>query len=130
MTGIGSWPRPRWMTAALHEHLEGRLDDAEFQATADDAVRLAVAAQLATGVDVIADGEQRRDSYASLVGARLDNCELIPLIDVLPLVDDPGHFEAELRALDVPASDVRHPVVYGPGAPNRWSRTRYAFCGR
>ncbi len=112
--GLGSWPRPRWMMHALHEHLEGRASEDEFQATADDAVRLAVAAQLKAGVDVICDGEQRRDSYASFVGARLDNCELIPLTDLLPLVDDPEHFEAELRALDVPAADVRHPVVFGP----------------
>src|SRR5262249_27334424 len=44
--GIGSWPRPRWMLRAMHEHVEGRLDEDEFQATADDAVRLAVEAQL------------------------------------------------------------------------------------
>jgi len=31
--GIGSWPRPRWMLQAIHEHLEGRLGEAEFQAT-------------------------------------------------------------------------------------------------
>jgi hypothetical protein len=48
--GIGSWPRPRWMLQAIHEHLEGRLSDAEFQTTADDAVRLAVQAQLRAGV--------------------------------------------------------------------------------
>ncbi|WP_158808148.1 5-methyltetrahydropteroyltriglutamate--homocysteine methyltransferase [Beijerinckia sp. L45] len=112
--GIGSWPRPRWLMRALHEHLEGRLGDDEFEAAADDAVRLAVSAQIAAGVDVVSDGEQRRDSYASFVGARLDNCELIPLTDILPLVDDPEHFAEELRALDVPAADVRHPFVFGP----------------
>ena len=37
--GIGSWPRPRWMLQAMHEHVEGRLGEDEFQATADDAVR-------------------------------------------------------------------------------------------
>ena len=92
--GIGSWPRPRWMLQAMHEHLEGRLADDEFQATADDAVRLAVAAQLRAGVDVVTDGEQRRDNYASFVGGRLDNCQLIPLTDLLPLVDDPEKFAA------------------------------------
>jgi 5-methyltetrahydropteroyltriglutamate--homocysteine methyltransferase len=60
--GIGSWPRPRWMLQAVHEHMEGRLDEASFQRTADDAVRLAVAAQLRAGVDVMTDGEQRRDA--------------------------------------------------------------------
>lgn len=112
--GIGSWPRPRWMVQAVHEHMEGRLSDAEFQATADDAVRLSVAAQLRAGADVVSDGEQRRDSYASFVASRLDNCQLIPLTDLLPLVDDPQEFERELRALDVPAGDVRHPAVFGP----------------
>lgn len=112
--GIGSWPRPAWMVRAVHERLAGTLSEDAFQATADDAVRLSVAAQIRSGVDVVTDGEQRRDSYASFVGGRLDNCQLIPLTDLLPLVDDPEKFGKELRALDVPAGDVRHPVVYGP----------------
>jgi 5-methyltetrahydropteroyltriglutamate--homocysteine methyltransferase len=112
--GIGSWPRPRWMLQAIHEHVEGRLGDAEFEATAQDAVRLAVAAQVRAGADVVTDGEQRRDNYASFVGGLLDNCQLIPLTDLLPLVDDPEKFEAEMRSLDVPASQVRHPAVFGP----------------
>ena len=112
--GIGSWPRPRWMLQAVHEHMEGRLDEASFQSTADDAVRLSMGAQIRAGADVVTDGEQRRDSYSSFVASRLDNCQLIPLTDLLPLVDDPEEFERELRALDVPAGDVRHPAVFGP----------------
>ena len=112
--GIGSWPRPRWMLQAMHEHVEGRLPEPAFEATADDAVRLAVAAQVRSGVDVVTDGEQRRDNYASFVGGRLDNCQLIPLTDLLPFVDDPEKFRAELQALDVPASEVRHPAILGP----------------
>ena len=111
--GVGSWPRPGWMLRAVHDHLENRLVNAEFHATADDAVRMAVDAQLRAGVDVLTDGEQRRDSYASFVGGLLDNCQLIPLSDLAAIVDDPEKFEIELRALDVPATDVRHPVVYG-----------------
>jgi 5-methyltetrahydropteroyltriglutamate--homocysteine methyltransferase len=117
--GIGSWPRPRWMLRALHDRLEGRLTEEEFQQTADDAVRLAVQAQLQAGVDVVTDGEQRRDNYASFVGNILENCQLIPLTDLLPYVDDPAKFAEELRALDVPASQVRHPAVLG-----RISRSR------
>jgi 5-methyltetrahydropteroyltriglutamate--homocysteine methyltransferase len=111
--GIGSWPRPRWMVQAMHDRMEGRLPDEEFQATANDAVQLCVGEQLRAGVDVVTDGEQRRDSYASFVGGRLDNCQLIPLTDLLALVDDPEHFREGLRALDVPAADVRHPAVLG-----------------
>jgi 5-methyltetrahydropteroyltriglutamate--homocysteine methyltransferase len=112
--GIGSWPRPGWLIRALHERLEGRLPEAEFQVAADDAVRLAIAAQERAGVDVVTDGEQRRDSYASFVGNRLENCQLVPITDLLPYVEDPEHFERELRALDVPAAKVRHPAMLGP----------------
>src|SRR6185295_9849850 len=77
-------------------------------------VRLVYERQRLAGVDVFTDGEQRRDSYASFVGGRLDNCRLIPLVDLLPLVEDPRKFEEELRALDVPATKVRHPAVLGP----------------
>lgn len=119
VTSLGSWPRPRWMVQAMHDYVEGRLDEPSFQATADDAVRLAVAAQERAGVDIVTDGEQRRDSYASFVATRLDGCQLVPLIDLLPLVDHPEEFEAELRTLDVPAGDVRHPGVFG-----RIARTR------
>jgi 5-methyltetrahydropteroyltriglutamate--homocysteine methyltransferase len=112
--GIGSLPRPRWMLQAIHDHIEGKLSEAEFQATADDAVRLAIELQLRAGVDVVTDGEQRRDSYASFVGGLLDNCQLIPLTDLAAMVDHPDEFQKEMRALDVPATDVRHPVVFGP----------------
>lgn len=111
---VGSWPRPRWLLQALHARLAGRLSDEEFDADADDAVRLAVAAQVRADVDVVTDGEQRRDNYASFVGGLLQNCQLIPITDLLPYVDDPEQFERELRALDVPAGEVRHPAVFGP----------------
>jgi 5-methyltetrahydropteroyltriglutamate--homocysteine methyltransferase len=112
--GVGSWPRPKWLLRALHDHLEGRMSDAEFAESADDAVRLAVAAQLRAGVDVVTDGEQRRDNYSSFVGGLLENCQLIPITDLLPYVDDPLEFERELAALDVPAGQIRHPAVFGP----------------
>lgn len=111
--GVGSWPRPAWLVRALHERLSGRLPEDEFQQYADDAVRLAVAAQERAGADLVTDGEQRRDNYASFVATRLDNCQLIPVTDLLPYVTDPEHFAEELRALDVPAEKVRHPAVFG-----------------
>jgi 5-methyltetrahydropteroyltriglutamate--homocysteine methyltransferase len=111
--GVGSWPRPRWLLRALHDHLEGRMSDAEFAETAGDAVRLAVEAQIRAGADVVTDGEQRRDNYASFVGGLLENCQLIPVTDLLAYVDDPAQFEHELKALDVPAGQVRHPAVFG-----------------
>ena len=67
--GIGSWPRPDWLLRSLHDRLEGRLAESEFSALADRAVARVIEAQLEAGVDVVTDGEQRRDSYASFVGS-------------------------------------------------------------
>ena len=119
VTGIGSWPRPRWLLDALHRQVQGQLAEAAFHDAADDAVRLVVSAQERAGATLLTDGEQRRDSYASFVATRLDNCQLVPLTDLLPLVEDPAAFEAELRALDVPASEVRPPGVFGRIARSR-----------
>ena len=106
-------PRPTGCYGRSHERLEGRLDEAEFQALADRAVAEIIQAQLEAGVDVVTDGEQRRDSYASFVGSRLENCQLIPIVDLLPYVEHPEEFARELQALDVPAESVRHPAVFG-----------------
>jgi 5-methyltetrahydropteroyltriglutamate--homocysteine methyltransferase len=126
--GIGSWPRPPWLRQALSASVQGQMSAADFQATADDAVRLVIDNQHRAGVQVITDGEQRRDSYASFVGGILDNCQLIPLTDLLPYVDDPTQFAAELRALDVPAAEVRHPAVFGPlGRSRPLAVGEYAF---
>ncbi len=111
--GIGSWPRPVWLLPAIQSHLSGAISEGEFQSLADSAVRLAIQSQEQASVDVVTDGEQRRDNYASFVGKRLANCQLIPLTDLLPYVDHPDDFRRSLDSLDVPADQVRHPAVFG-----------------
>jgi 5-methyltetrahydropteroyltriglutamate--homocysteine methyltransferase len=111
--GIGSWPRPSWLLRSLHEYLENKVSEEDFQTIANDAVELALNAQVQSGVNVVTDGEQRRDSYAGFVGKKLHGCQLIPLTDLLPLVDNPSEFAAKLKSLDVPAEKVRHPGVFG-----------------
>ncbi len=117
--GIGSMPRPGWLLRMLHEKLEGRIGEEEFENAADDAARLAVQAQKDAGVSVLSDGEQRRDSYSSFVGSRLSCCRLIPITDLLPYVDDPEKFQKELEQLDIPAQKVHHPALIARLKRNR-----------
>ena len=112
--GIGSWPRPDWLLRALHDRLEGRLPESEFSALADRAVARVVEAQLEAGVDVVTDGEQRRDGYASFVGARFENCQLIPIVDLLPYVEHPDEFAR--------AASTRRPGTVGQ-TPRRVRQT-------
>lgn len=111
--GIGSWPRPGWMLRAIHKYVSGNLSEHEFNELGNDAVRLSIESQLRAGVDVVTDGEQRRDNYASFVGMHLENVQLIPLTDLLPMVDHPEKFEQHLQQLDVAADVLRHPAVFG-----------------
>lgn len=117
--GIGSWPRPKWLLRALHDHLEGRVDEDEFREAANDSVRLIVEMQKRAEVDVLTDGEQHRDDYASFVAQRLEHCQLVPVSDLLPYLEEPEEFARSLAALDVPADQVRFPAVTGPIARRR-----------
>jgi len=89
--------------------MEGRLPEADFEATADDATRVAVEAQLRAGVDVISDGEQRRDNYASFVGA--DRVLLTPDCGFATFADNPVASarvaEDKLRAIVQAAEVIR-----------------------
>ena len=129
---IGSWPRPGWLLRALHEHLAGRLGRGRVPADADDAVRLAVAAQERAGVDVVTDGEQRRDNYASFVGGRLDNCQLIPITDLLALRRGPGRVRrgaAGPRRAGRPGPPPGR-VRAGSGGRGRWPPTSWPASAR
>ena len=82
---VGSWPQPEWLIhrAELTKMLPVRtrredlwrpsldvLDDA-----LDDAVDLAVLDQMRAGVDIVTDGEARRESYSSHFANALDGID-------------------------------------------------------
>ena len=61
---VGSLPRPAWLAAPAGVFAKPLLDDPATRAEAeDDAVRLAVRAQIDAGLDAVTDGEQRRRHY-------------------------------------------------------------------
>jgi 5-methyltetrahydropteroyltriglutamate--homocysteine methyltransferase len=76
-------------------------------------VRAAVAAQLAAGVDVVTDGEQRRDNFYSFVADKLDGVQLMTLAEMLEVVEDKEGFRRILDTLDVPAYSISNPTCVG-----------------
>jgi 5-methyltetrahydropteroyltriglutamate--homocysteine methyltransferase len=60
---VGSLLRPEFLTAARGQLESGEIDSARFKQVEDRAVDEAVAAQVAAGIDVITDGEQRRYAF-------------------------------------------------------------------
>jgi 5-methyltetrahydropteroyltriglutamate--homocysteine methyltransferase len=107
-TVVGSYPQPDWLIdrERLAERLPPRVRARELwripepflEEAQDDATRLAVRDMERAGVDVITDGEMRRESYSNRFATALDGVDL----------DDPG------VALDRTGHENPVPRVVGP----------------
>ena len=113
VTQVGSWPRSRELLRALRDRQQGRLSREGFDRVADDEVRRCVAAQVAAEVDIVVDGEQRRDNFYSFVTDKLAGTRLMSLAEMLDTVEDKSGFEEMLDTLDVPASAISNPTCVG-----------------
>ena len=113
VTQVGSWPRSRDLLRALRDKQHGRLGRAEFEAVADQEVRRCVQLQVEAGVDLVVDGEHRRDNFYSFVTDKLDGTRLMSLAEMLDTVEDKAAFEEMLATLDVPASAISNPTCTG-----------------
>lgn len=113
VTTVGSWPRSEALLAAQKEKQAGRLSIREFDVKADEAVRAVIELQEEIGIDIVTDGEQRRDNFYSFVSEKLDGVELMTLSEMLDIVEDKVGFEKLLQSLDVPAFLIRNPTAVG-----------------
>ena len=113
VTMVGSWPRPPELLRALRHKQQGKLSAEEFSRAADTAVLDALACQESAGVDLITDGEQRRDNFYSFVAEKLDGVRLMSLAEMLDIVEDKAGFERILQTLDVPAFSILNPTCVG-----------------
>ena len=113
VTQVGSWPRSEDLLRALRDKQKGRMTADEFQRVADGEVRRCVQHQIDADVDVVVDGEQRRDNFYSFVTDKLDGTKLMSLAEMLDTVEDKSGFEEMLDTLDVPASAIKNPTCVG-----------------
>ena len=113
VTVVGSLPRSKAMLDALAQKRRGKLTDEEFRAAGDTEALGALRLQEAAGVDIVSDGEQRRDNFYSFIADCVEGVQLFTLADMLDYVEDKAAFERLLQALDVPAFAIKNPVVSG-----------------
>jgi 5-methyltetrahydropteroyltriglutamate--homocysteine methyltransferase len=113
VTQVGSWPRSRDLLKALRAKQKNEISREAFNAIADEEVRRCVQVQLDAGVDVVVDGEQRRDNFYSFITDKVDGARLMSLAEMLETVEDKAGFEEMLTTLDVPASAIRNPTCIG-----------------
>ena len=113
VTQVGSWPRSKTLLRSLRQRQKGEITRKQFERIADDEVRRCVDHQVEAGVDIVVDGEQRRDNFYSFVTEKLDGTRLMSLAEMLDTVDDKSSFEEMLTTLDVPASAIKNPTCIG-----------------
>ena len=111
VTVVGSWPRPAWLLDAMKRRRS------DLRTLQDEATLLAIKYQEDAGVDIVSDGEQRRDNFYSFICDRLEGIRLMTMAELLEYVEDKTAFETLLNALDVPAFAIKNPTVVGKLSP-------------
>ena len=112
VTVVGSWPRSNELVRALRSKEAGESTYADFSAVANGEVLDCIRAQEEAGVDILSDGEQRRDNFYSFAVDKLNGMQLMKVSELLNYSSDRARMEEVLRALDVPAFAIKRPHRY------------------
>src|SRR5690625_4359988 len=110
---VGSWPRSKDVLRALRDRRADRISEEQFNRIADKAVIQSIRAQEAAGIDLISDGEQRRDNFISFVADKIDNVKMLSVSELLEFIEDKASFEEILGTLDIPAYSLTNPAATG-----------------
>jgi methionine synthase II (cobalamin-independent) len=97
----------------LRGYQKGAVSRADFSAAAEGEIRRTVALQEEAGLDILVDGEHRRESFYAFITEKIAGTKLMSLADMLDYVDDKAEFEEMLRTMDMPASAVKNPTCIG-----------------
>jgi 5-methyltetrahydropteroyltriglutamate--homocysteine methyltransferase len=101
------------MLTALKARRQGRISQEQFDEIANRAVLDALRVQEEAGVDIVTDGEQRRDNFFSFVAHTIEGVRLMSLAEMLDYVEDKASYEEMLRTMDVPAFAMFNPIAIG-----------------
>lgn len=112
-TQVGSWPRSRQLLKNLRGYQKGGVSKDDFVEVAEDEIRRTVDLQEKAGLDVLVDGEHRRESFYAFITEKVAGTKLMSLADMLDYVEDKAEFEEMLRTMDMPASAVKNPTCIG-----------------
>jgi len=112
-TQVGSWPRSRTMLKALRGYQKETVSREEYIAVAEEEISRTVSLQEQAGLDIVVDGEHRRESFYAFITDKVAGSELMSLAEMLDYVEDKAEFEEMLRTMDMPASAVKNPTCTG-----------------
>jgi len=75
-TVVGSYSLPKWLEIVRDEYQKGRLTQAEYHEAHDNAVKSCIKDHEIAGVDIITDGELRRETMVYFFSKRIDGFDM------------------------------------------------------
>ena len=75
--GVGSYASPGWFIAFQQKIRDGSAGASDIREALDDATRIAVLDQIEAGVDILTDGELRRQRFVYEMFDRIEGLERI-----------------------------------------------------
>jgi 5-methyltetrahydropteroyltriglutamate--homocysteine methyltransferase len=75
-TVVGSWPVPEWLERLETDHARHRMSGTQLAQVHDTAVTAAIKDQELAGIDVVSDGELRRENDVDFLLARIPGIEV------------------------------------------------------
>src|ERR1044071_7211856 len=86
-TVVGSYPQPDWLidrsalehhgVPRVHAHEIWRVPEPQLRDAQDDATSVAIGEMEAPGIDIVSDGEIRRESYSNYFGLALEGLDTV-----------------------------------------------------
>ena len=76
-THVGSMPRPHWMGETDRNRVTFRLEGEALDEAQDDATIVTLREQEALGIDIVTDGEQRREGFIFHMCRTWDGIDLV-----------------------------------------------------
>ena len=97
--GVGSYATPGWLFPFRQAIKEGTVGTLDIEEAFDDATRIVIGDQIEAGVDIISDGELRRQRFVYEMYSRIDDLQALPIPRKLgvPGYDRAPNFVAETK---------------------------------
>ncbi len=75
-TVVGSYPKPRWLNHLIGEYAEGKISNEIMEAAYIDSIKAVVKEQELAGIDILWDGEMRREEMTSYFAEHIDGFKI------------------------------------------------------
>jgi 5-methyltetrahydropteroyltriglutamate--homocysteine methyltransferase len=101
------------MLKTLRGYQKGTVSRKDYLGVAENEIKRTVELQEKAGLDILVDGEHRRESFYAFITDKVAGTQLMSLADMLNHVEDKAEFEEMLRTMDMPASAIKNPTCTG-----------------